>query len=1526
MMAIFLQRKWAGYATAIGGIAVVTALSAPFHETLNDTTVALAYLLVVLLVATAWGSWPASAASVVAVLCFNFFFLPPIYTLTIADPQNWVALAAFLVTSVTAGQLSDLAKRRAAEAGAVRRETRLASAHTRSLLEASLDALVTIGPDGRINDVNSAIETLTGRSRPELLGTDFSNCFVETEMTRALYEEVLRDGFVRDRPLQIRHRDGHFTSVLYNASVQRDSEGKAIGVVAAARSISTSAGRPVIAVANAGVVRSLSRFVAFASLFSIAAGLLSLIGWTFGIAVLKSVIPGQVVIKPNAAIALVLCGWSLWLLRSRDTQPPQEIRKLAGQALASVVALVGLLSLSEHLVGWDLGIDQLFFLDQNPFEAFGSVRPGLMAPITALDFLLLGLALLWLDWTVPYRSRRYEPSQFLAFAANTGAIVGLLDFILGSHTSYTHIALQAAVTLFVLSFAVACARTGWGLGALFASSTDGGTLTRWLWPAAIVVPLLIGTVSWKAYSASLFSEWSAITAMIVAMITLLAGLTVWSGQSIDRSDAERRHAAGSLHRSEEELREAQRLARVGSWWWDPTTDIVTWSEGLYRIASRDPKMPPPGFKEHSRFYTPESFARLTAAVERAVQTGTPFELELEMVRPDGAIRSITSRGEAERDGRGRVVLVRGSVHDVTERRLAEAKVRSSEARHSATVQTSLDAVIAIDAQGGITEFNPAAEQMFGRRREDVLGREIADVIVPPSLRDRHRQGLARYLATGLAQVLGRRVELTAIRASGEEFPVELAIARIGSEGPPQFTGYIHDITERKRAEEALRQSAANLNRAQEIAHIGSWRLDVTRNQLTWSDEAFRIFDVPKGTPLTYESFLGSIHPADREAVDKAWIAAMRGAPYDIEHRIVVSGALKWVRERAEIEFDKDGRAVEGIGTVQDITERKRAQEELLRVNRAHRALSSCNEALIRATEESAWLDEVCRIIVDKAGYRFCWVGRAEHDELKTVSAVAQDGVNEGYLKAVNVTWADVDRGRGPTGTCIRTGQTRIVKNTATDPTFALWRDEALERGYASMIAIPIVVDAEPFGALSIYAAEAEAFRDEEVTLLTELAGDLGYGVTTLRVRAEQQRGEEEIRQLNAELEQRVSARTADLEAARDREAKFGFRIQQMLLLTQPPTDVPGLQVAALTIPSQRIDGDFYDFFRHENQRLDVIVADVMGKGIPAALVAAATKSNFLEALCHLTAMSRSGQLPEPKEIVTLAHADMVRQLIDLESFVTLSYARLDLNRGVLDLVDCGHTGMMVVRASTGLCEILHGDNLPLGIREGEIFDQIAVTFEPGDLFVFYSDGITEMRDPAGELYGADRLLKCVRINRELEPEALVDAIRKAAVTFAQSDRLNDDLTCVALKVGEAQRPLARSDLEIRSDLEDLRRAREFVRDFCRMVPEGILDQDDVAELELAVNEAASNIMKHAYHGRTDQWIQLEADAFPGRVSIRLHHLGDSFDPAAVSPPAMDGSRESGFGIYLISKSVDEVQHSRDERGRNCIALVKVFNT
>jgi sigma-B regulation protein RsbU (phosphoserine phosphatase) len=304
------------------------------------------------------------------------------------------------------------------------------------------------------------------------------------------------------------------------------------------------------------------------------------------------------------------------------------------------------------------------------------------------------------------------------------------------------------------------------------------------------------------------------------------------------------------------------------------------------------------------------------------------------------------------------------------------------------------------------------------------------------------------------------------------------------------------------------------------------------------------------------------------------------------------------------------------------------------------------------------------------------------------------------------------------------------------------------------------------------------------------------------------------------------------------------------------------------------------------------------------------------------ATSGNGTLPEPKEIVALANAEMVQQLIALESFVTLCYARVDLPKRHLDLVDCGHTGLMHVSSKTGRCDMVHGDNLPLGIRAGERFDQIAVPFEPGDLLLFYSDGVTDARNAVGQLFGVERLAQAVQMHRDAEPEALVEAIRQAVWTFTASTQLSDDLTCVAIKIDDRPRPLGHAQLEIRSALSELRRARAFVRAFCRALPGTLLAPEHVAALELAVNEAASNIMKHAYHGRTDQPIQLEADTFPDRVVIRLHHIGDPCEPSRVPPPALDGSRESGFGLYLITHSVDEVHYSHDARGRHCVALVK----
>ncbi|MDD5204000.1 MAG: PocR ligand-binding domain-containing protein [Desulfobacterales bacterium] len=169
------------------------------------------------------------------------------------------------------------------------------------------------------------------------------------------------------------------------------------------------------------------------------------------------------------------------------------------------------------------------------------------------------------------------------------------------------------------------------------------------------------------------------------------------------------------------------------------------------------------------------------------------------------------------------------------------------------------------------------------------------------------------------------------------------------------------LVERDALMVSLRESRKDLNRAQAVAHTGSWRMNVGRNELTWSDETYRIFGIPEGTSLTYEKFLSLVHPKDREYVDREWAAALRGELYEIEHRIIVGDTMKWVREKAELEFDKGGLLLGGFGTVQDITERKLAE-----ANRA--LLADTLRILNRGGDLHLRIAETLGLIRDATGF------------------------------------------------------------------------------------------------------------------------------------------------------------------------------------------------------------------------------------------------------------------------------------------------------------------------------------------------------------------------------------------------------------------------------------------------------------------------------------------------------------------------------------------------------------------------------
>ncbi|HML04989.1 MAG TPA: GAF domain-containing protein, partial [Methanobacterium sp.] len=180
-------------------------------------------------------------------------------------------------------------------------------------------------------------------------------------------------------------------------------------------------------------------------------------------------------------------------------------------------------------------------------------------------------------------------------------------------------------------------------------------------------------------------------------------------------------------------------------------------------------------------------------------------------------------------------------------------------------------------------------------------------------------------------------------------------------------------------------------------------------------------------------------------------------------------------------------------------ELRNQRETLVRLNRTLRALSHSDYIMIHAENEATYLNDVCKIIMEDCGYTMVWIGFTEEDENKTVRPVAQCGFDEGYVENLNITWADTERGRGPTGTAVRTGRPYICRNMLTDPNFEPWRADAIERGYASSIVVPLMADNKKLGAISIYSTEPDSFLDEEVKLLEELANDLAFGITNLRL-------------------------------------------------------------------------------------------------------------------------------------------------------------------------------------------------------------------------------------------------------------------------------------------------------------------------------------------------------------------------------------------------------------------------------------------
>ncbi len=324
--------------------------------------------------------------------------------------------------------------------------------------------------------------------------------------------------------------------------------------------------------------------------------------------------------------------------------------------------------------------------------------------------------------------------------------------------------------------------------------------------------------------------------------------------------------------------------------------------------------------------------------------------------------------------------------------------------------------------------------------------------------------------------------------------------------------------EKKRllAEKELHQSEQRLKFHFDNSPLAivEWDADFIVTQ--WSKEAEHIFGWKKeetlGKPI---GDLKLIFEEDIPIVNQTMERLTSGKEQVVissNRNITKAGEIRECMWSNSVLLDENGKMASVLSLIEDITERKNKEEELFKINRTLKALGKSSQIMMHAIDESSFLKEVCNVIIEECGHTMIWIGYAEDNDEKTVTPVVSAGYEEGYIEKLNVTWKDNERGRGPTGKAIRTGKITLCKIMLTNPDFEPWREEAIKRGYASSIAIPLISNSKVLGAITIYSKDPDSFTKSEEVLLSELANDVTFGINLIRTSEAQKKAEAALRE------------------------------------------------------------------------------------------------------------------------------------------------------------------------------------------------------------------------------------------------------------------------------------------------------------------------------------------------------------------------------------------------------------------------------
>jgi len=512
---------------------------------------------------------------------------------------------------------------------------------------------------------------------------------------------------------------------------------------------------------------------------------------------------------------------------------------------------------------------------------------------------------------------------------------------------------------------------------------------------------------------------------------------------------------------------------------------------------------------------PDDLEASARAWRHAVESGTPYQVEHRARRTDGSYRWLLTRASPVRDAQGRIIKWFGTSTDIHDLKTAQEALKRSEERLRLAQQVARIGTFEWNIKENVNEWTPEIEALYGME-PGAFGRtyEAWRACVHPDDRENAEQRVQEALVSG-----GFQAEWRTICPDGtiHWIAARAQIFRDESGNPLRMVGVNMDITDQKQAEEERERLSAQRQLALDAANLGWWTYDPASGTAFNDPRCLAILGIGESIRSIGE-VLSRIHPDDRERVWAKVVAALNPAetsPYSDEFRIVrPDGSLCWTETYAIVSFDGEGQARHAlriVGTVADITGRKEAEERERRLTSMYRAHSEANEAILRLQDESALFPLICRIAVYYGGMLHAWVGVPDR-EGRLVPA-ASYGNAELYIRQITVMSTPGSAyGRGPGGTAFRENRPVIVNDAANDELTLPWKDLSAKYGIRAVSTYPILRGGTPHAILVVYSDRVDAFHDEIVQLLIDMAANISFALDNIDRETARRQAEEALRQ------------------------------------------------------------------------------------------------------------------------------------------------------------------------------------------------------------------------------------------------------------------------------------------------------------------------------------------------------------------------------------------------------------------------------